>query len=99
MIGYFSVIVVLLILLILIFSLDYYSKNICTDKIIYKNTLQPVSLDTQFSPSNFPSYVFKDLFEQSSPWIGGTTIGLKGYIVPTTASPYSTLSSTGNNTS
>jgi hypothetical protein len=83
--------IILVILLIIIFGLDYYNKQQIETKIIYANSIEPVTIDTQFSPTNFPSYVFKDTFESSSPWIGGTTIGKNALIVPSTVTPYSVL--------
>ena len=33
------------------------------------------TLDIQFGNDNNPSQIYADMFNQSSPWIGGTTIG------------------------
>lgn len=39
------------------------------------------TLDVQFGEENAPSEVYKDMFTKSSPWIGGTTLGMgKTYI-------------------
>jgi len=83
--------IILIILLIIIVALDYYNKQQIETKIVYANSIEPVTIDNQFSPKNFPSYVFQDMFESSTPWIGGTTIGKNALIVPTSVTPYSVL--------
>lgn len=51
-------------------------------KIIYryvpKNTL-----DVQFGEDNNPSDIYKDMFLNSNPWIGGYTLGYKTSTSPT----------------
>ena len=43
-------------------------------KIIYR-MVPKHTLDVQFGKENYPSEIYLDLFNESSPWIGGYTLG------------------------
>ncbi len=67
------------IILITIYILNLKSVECPPQQVIYK----PVSenlLDIQFSKENRPSDIHFDMFNKSSPWIGGFTIGNKAYV-------------------
>ena len=44
-------------------------------KIIYR-FVPKHSLDVQFGKENYPSEIYLDMFNESSPWIGGFTVGM-----------------------
>lgn len=44
-------------------------------KIIYK-LVPKHSLDVQFGKENYPSDIYLDMFNESSPWIGGYGLGI-----------------------
>jgi hypothetical protein len=44
-------------------------------KIIYK-LVPKHGLDVQFGNENYPSNIYLDMFNQSSPWIGGYGLGI-----------------------
>lgn len=53
----------------------------CEPQIVYKLVSEPV-LNTQFDEKNIPSIVYNDMFNESSPWIGGYQLGIgKTYTV------------------
>jgi len=37
--------------------------------------IQDNTLHIQFSSQNFPSHIYKDMFTQGTPWIGGYELG------------------------
>jgi hypothetical protein len=44
-------------------------------KIIYR-TVPKHTLDVQFGKENYPSEIYLDMFNDSSPWVGGFTLGM-----------------------
>lgn len=48
-------------------------------QIIYQSVPENI-LDLQFSEGNKPSDIYLDMFNKSSPWIGGFTIGNKAFV-------------------
>jgi hypothetical protein len=49
-------------------------------KIIYRY-IPKHTLDVQFGNENAPSEIFKDMFLNPSPWIGGFGLGNKTFII------------------
>ena len=49
-------------------------------KIIYRY-IPKHTLDVQFGTENVPSEIFKDMFLNPSPWIGGFGLGNKSFVV------------------
>lgn len=73
----FTIILVICVI-ILVFSKDVY----CEPKIMYKVVTEPI-LDMQYDEKNKPSLIYNDMFNESSPWIGGYQLGIgKTYTVP-----------------
>ena len=67
---------VLLVTGLVLLGISWFKSELTCDppKIIYKYV--PAStLDVQFNNENFPSQIYNDMFTQSSPWIGGFTLG------------------------
>jgi hypothetical protein len=78
----YIIILVLLIfgiILIIISELNKESVKCPPQKIIYQQVPENI-LDIQFSKENTPSNIYLDMFNKSSPWIGGFTIGNKAYV-------------------
>lgn len=49
-------------------------------KVIYK-LVPKHTLDVQFGKENYPSDIYLDMFNESSPWLGGYKLGIgKTYI-------------------
>jgi hypothetical protein len=48
-------------------------------KVIYKEDQENL-LDIQYGKENKPSTIYLDMFNKSSPWIGGFTIGNKAFV-------------------
>lgn len=48
-------------------------------KVIYKEVPENL-LDIQYGKENKPSNIYLDMFNKSSPWIGGFTIGNKAFV-------------------
>lgn len=48
-------------------------------KVIYRYVPKH-TLDVQFGEENNPSEIYRDMFNQSSPWIGGFKIGNKTFV-------------------
>lgn len=70
-----KVIFIILIILLIGLSFILWYFHINNDKecppplIVYKDP--PLPLDIQFSPDNYPSILYNDLFTGSNVWIGG----------------------------
>lgn len=48
-------------------------------KVVYQQVPENL-LDIQFSEKNKPSDIYLEMFNKSSPWIGGFTIGNKAFV-------------------
>jgi hypothetical protein len=48
-------------------------------QVIYQQVPENI-LDMQYSKENRPSNIYLDMFNKSSPWIGGFTIGNKAFV-------------------
>lgn len=77
----FVVLVLLIIgITIIVISIINSKSNECPpQKIIYKQVPENL-LDIQYSEKNKPSDIYLEMFNKSSPWIGGFTIGNKAFV-------------------
>lgn len=76
-------IILLFILMMCIMIMIMYPEK-CEPKVIYMAADEQQLLDLQFSKENLPTIIYRDMFAQSSPWIGGYQLGDgKTYIIPT----------------
>lgn len=60
---------------LVIFSWLKSELNCPPPKIIYR-FVPKHTLDVQFGDENMPSELYQDMFNDSSPWVGGYTIGM-----------------------
>lgn len=67
------------IIAITISILNIKSTECPPQKIIYQQVPENI-LDIQYSKENRPSDLYLDMFNKSSPWIGGFTIGNKAFV-------------------
>lgn len=77
-----DIIILLLLVLGVIFVTISWAKSELKcppPKIIYRFVPQH-TLDVQFSEENRPSDIYKDMFNKSSPWIGGFGLGNKVFV-------------------
>ena len=77
----------IIVLILLIIGIIMITNSILNQKPIecppQKVIYQPVAenlLDIQYSKENSPSNIYLDMFNKSSPWIGGFTIGNKAFV-------------------
>lgn len=77
----FVVLVLLIIgITIIVISIINPKSNECPpQKIIYQQVPENL-LDIQYSEKNKPSDIYLEMFNKSSPWIGGFTIGNKAFV-------------------
>lgn len=77
----FVVLVLLIIgITIIVISIINSKSNECPpQKIIYQQVPENL-LDIQYSEKNKPSDIYLEMFNKSSPWIGGFTIGNKAFV-------------------
>lgn len=67
------------IIMITISILNKKSIEYPPQQVIYKPVSENI-LDIQYSKENRPSDIYLDMFNKSSPWIGGFTIGNKAFV-------------------
>lgn len=67
------------IIMIIISILNPKSIECPQQQVIYQQVPENI-LDMQYSKENRPSNIYLDMFNKSSPWIGGFTIGNKAFV-------------------
>jgi|UniRef100_A0A6C0ALN2 hypothetical protein len=67
------------IIMIIISILNPKSIECPPQQVIYQQVPENI-LDMQYSKENRPSNIYLDMFNKSSPWIGGFTIGNKAFV-------------------
>ena len=67
------------IIMIIISILNPKSIECPPQQVIYQQVPENI-LDMQYSKENRPSNLYLDMFNKSSPWIGGFTIGNKAFV-------------------
>lgn len=75
-----DIIIALLLIVGIVFVSMSWAKSELTcepPKIIYRY-IPKHTLDVQFSEENTPSQLYKDMFLQSSTWVGGYQLGNRG---------------------
>ena len=82
-----DIILYIIVLILLIIGIITITISILNPKSIecppQQVIYQPVAenlLDIQYSKQNRPSDIYLDMFNKSSPWIGGFTIGNKAFV-------------------
>ena len=58
------------------------SEKDCPPQKIEYRYIPNYQLDVQYSEENMPSKVFSDMFKISSPWVGGTQLGIGKTVTP-----------------
>ena len=73
------VVLIIGIIIIVISILNPKSTECPPQQVIYQQVPENL-LHIQYSKENRPGNVYLDMFNKSSPWIGGFTIGNKGFV-------------------